>query len=265
MRTKIAAMWDSVPPDVSSTLRSRLDAALDNAAGTVRVFFRADDVAVPGRNLTRLVECFRKHRMPLSFAVVPAWLTRTRWGVLRELAGGQSGLFSWHQHGWRHVNHESAGKKQEFGPARSRAMLFEELMKGRRRLQALMDRDFTPVFTPPWNRCDRRTMELLADLNYPAVSRSQGSYPQPPRGLQDISVNVDLHTIKETTPRTAWERFFQDLEYAVTKGVCGIMIHHRRMNTAAFGFLELLLKEVRRRNRMTSHHLHQMIREKRVS
>jgi len=242
----IAPMWHSVPDDIGSRLEYCLAEACERtgAKRPVPVFFRADDVAVPGGRFAELMETFSLHRMPLCPAVVPVWLTEARWHRLQETGRRTPELWCWHQHGWRHVDHEQKGKKQEFGPGRLPAQIRSDLERGRRRLEELMGEDFYPVFTPPWNRCSLETLKQLIRLDYRAVSRSRASLPPAPPGLFDFQVNVDLHTLRAPDPAEGWRRFLADLQQAVVDGGCGIMIHHGRMNRAAFGFLDVLLKTV---------------------
>jgi hypothetical protein len=60
--------------------------------------------------------------------------------------------------------------------------------------------------------------------------------------LTDFFVNVDLHTRKERDPTLGWRNLFNELQQGIISDRCGIMIHHQRMNAAAFDFLEVLLK-----------------------
>jgi hypothetical protein len=244
----VSAVWRRVPGDLEARLEGCLAAALANAPVPVEVFFRADDIAVPGRAFRRLLEIFAAHRFPLNLALVPAWLTDTRWRVLSRLAGGDPRRWCWHQHGWRHFNHESEGKKQEFGPARDLADIEADLTRGRRRLEMIAGADFYPVFTPPWNRCDARTLERLMVHGYRAVSRSAGSRPSAPPGLADISVNVDFHTRRERNPADGWRNLLGEVQAALKSGRCGLMIHHQRMNPAAFAFLDLFLALIGRQD-----------------
>jgi hypothetical protein len=188
------------------------------------------------------MDIFKRRRIPLCLAVVPAWLTGSRWQYLKGLGAGESSLWCWHQHGWRHVNHEIDGKKQEFGASRSRSDIERDLVQGKRRLEDLMAAEFYPVFTPPWNRCSLDTLELLQDLDFAAVSRSRGSRPKAPKELSDLYVNVDLHTRKERDPASGWNNLLNELQQAMSSDCCGVMIHHQRMNAGAFEFLEVLLK-----------------------
>ena len=225
------------------------------------MFFRADDVAVPGDQLDELIKLFMHYRVPLCLAVVPAWLTKTRWEYLKKLSRKNPSLLCWHHHGWRHINHEPAGKKQEFGPSRSLSKLRNDFLRGQNRLEQLMGKEFYPVFTPPWNRCDYRTLELLKAFGYHAVSRSRHSNPSPPDGLPDIQVNVDLHTRKENNAVESWKNLFSELDQALSNGLCGIMIHHRRMNSASFIFLELFMQSLSKRKEIQLVHFKDLINE----
>ncbi len=246
MQPKVTALWRHLPPDldarIADCIRNGCEKAQGQGAGTI--FFRADDVAVPGRQFSRLMDLFSAYGVPLSLAVVPAALTRKRWQYLKGFEKKSPSRWCWHQHGWRHVNHETEGKKQEFGGGRKVSQIKRDLMRGKERLEMLMGDHFFPVFTPPWNRCSSSTLKLIKELGYAAVSRSRGSKTQSPRGLPDYFVNVDLHTRKEKGPAEAWEKLFSELRQAIASKHCGIMIHHRMMNGAAFDFIEVLIKKL---------------------
>ena len=246
MPINIASLWRSVPADIALKIDRCLAGACEqrNIRGPAPLFFRADDVAVPGRQFVRLMALFSSFRVPLSLAVVPAWLTETRWRHIKKIGSRTPELWCWHQHGWRHVNHENKNKKQEFGPGRPASRIRKDLIRGRHRLESLMDNDFYPVFTPPWNRCSLDTLNRLKELGYRAVSRSKNSLPLPPVGVPDFQVNVDLHTRRDSDPGSGWNRLLADLESAVKSDICGIMIHHQLMTDAAFEFLEVLLTSI---------------------
>ena len=225
MKPNIAVLWRRLPSDIDTRIADCIQTGYKRANGKDAgyVFFRADDVAVPGRQFARMMALFAAYDVPLSLAVVPAALTRPRWQYLNGFEKMNPGRWCWHQHGWRHINHETEGKK---------------------RLERIMGDHFYPVFTPPWNRCSRIALELLKKFGYAAVSRSHGSKTPLPGGLLDYYVNVDLHTRKETWPVEGWKNLFAELEQAFTQKHCGIMLHHRMMNDAAFVFLEILLNKL---------------------
>jgi peptidoglycan/xylan/chitin deacetylase (PgdA/CDA1 family) len=252
MTLPASVMWHHLPQDIETHLDACLAAALaqrPHADGPM-VFFRADDVAVPGRQLADMLAVFARWDAPLSLAVVPAWITALRWNELKQLAGKASGRWCWHQHGWRHKNHETEGKKQEFGPSRPAVDIRSDLELGRSRLETILGNDFTRIFTPPWNRCDRRTLDILAESGYQAVSRFSGGWPPAPPGLPDIAMTLDLHTRKESDPKAAWHNLLTELRQSLSAGCCGVMLHHRRMNAAALSFLELLLRSMLRYKNM---------------
>lgn len=250
MQNSISSIWHRLPSDLVSRTERCIAAGCEQQSdrGDAYIFFRADDIAVPGQQFAHLLEIFSQYRVPLCLAVVPAWLTRPRWQALENVAQNTASRWCWHQHGWRHINHEAEGKKQEFGSGRLAGAIKRDLIRGRKRLESLMEDDFYKAFTPPWNRCGKNALELLKELGYKALSRKQGSLPPTPEGLPDFSVNVDLHTRKESDPVRGWDNLFMELKEALSGGFCGIMIHHKRMNDSAFDFLGLLLKELARHN-----------------
>jgi peptidoglycan/xylan/chitin deacetylase (PgdA/CDA1 family) len=252
MQRPVSSIWQRLPTDLVSRTEHCIQNACEHTStpGEIFIFFRADDIAAPGRRFTRLLDIFSSHRAPLCLAVVPAWLTRPRWQALIRAGHRAASCWCWHQHGWRHTNHETQGKKQEFGPMRSRADLEHDIRCGRQRLENLLGNYFYPVFTPPWNRCDQKTLAVLKDLGYAAVSRSRGSRPPSAAGLLSFDVNVDLHTRKERSAADGWENLFAELHSAIASGRGGIMIHHQRMNDAAFAFLEILLGALTRCRRI---------------
>ncbi len=216
------------------------------AADTALIYFRADDIAVPGARFLRMMELFSTYRVPLSLAVVPAWLTAHRWNALQRSVQGFSSLWCWHQHGWRHKNHEFSGRSQEFGPARLHADLKNDLLKGRRRLKDILGRHFYPVFTPPWNRCNLKTLELVKECGFLAVSRDCAAQPTAPQALPDFCVDIDLHTRKVIDRASGWRHLFEAFKKYISSGRCGIMLHHRQMNAGAFDFLEILIKNLKK-------------------
>jgi hypothetical protein len=252
MQRSVSSIWQRLPSDLVARTASCIQDACEQASnqGRTFIFFRADDIAAPGSRFTRLLEVFSFHRAPLCLAVVPAWLTPARWQAIQGIGKNAAHLWCWHQHGWRHVNHEIEGRKQEFGPRRTPADLAHDILRGRQRLGNLMGKNFYPAFTPPWNRCGPAALEVLKDAGYLAVSRSRGSRPPSPPGLPSFDVDVDLHTRKEESPQTGWDNLFNELHRAISSGGCGIMIHHQRMNSAAFDFLDILLKALKAQNKL---------------
>jgi len=256
-----ASIWHSIPSNLDRKIETCIDEACNHLGmkGVGYIFFRADDVAVPSRRFDRLLQLFSSYRVPLSLAVVPAWLTGFRWKNLKKPGQKSPELWCWHQHGWRHVNHEKKGKKQEFGPDRSHVRIRKDILKGKHRLEILMEELFYPVFTPPWNRCSLDTLNVIKELGYYAVSREKGSLLPSPDGLFDFQIHVDLHTRKSVNPIEDWNSLFTEISQAISSGNCGIMIHHQRMNDAAFGFLELFLKTFVKRKNLVPVHFKDMV------
>ncbi len=241
VKSTISPLWLASEAQLS-TAAEKLRAIFAAAPADTEIFFRADDIGAPGDNCREMMALFLKHQIPLHMAVTPAWLTLTRWETLKEWAG-RDDVFIWHQHGWRHVNHQQSGKKGEFGMGRSKAAKKADLAKGRDKLESIMGAAFSPLFTPPWNRIDAETVEALVELEYSAISRSAGEQKKVPTSdaLPDIPVNVDLHTRNEADPEAGLTALLVEYEEAIASGRVGVMLHHQRMNPAAFTFLDACL------------------------
>lgn len=240
----IASLYTQLPQDTATHLESAIHQGLSTGKGEAQVFFRADDIGICGQQFASLIALFQKHSMPLCLAVVPTWINQSSFAELTAVTGTTSRQWCWYQHGWLHRNYEQQGKKQEFGPARSAALLHSDLKKGKERLEDYLGDSFSPFFTPPWNRCSQETLEGLLTLGYLAVSRSSNAKPPSPQGLPDIQVNIDLHTRKEANPETDLQELLNEITSGIADGTAGIMIHHQRMNAAAFSFLDTLLHAV---------------------
>ncbi len=241
MNRQPSSLYRASPVDGERRIAAAIDRGCARATGLPRLFFRADDIGVPSAGFSRMVDSFRHHRLPLCLATVPGWLTAARWQALREITGHDSSQWYWHQHGRSHRNYQPEGKKQEFGPARSAKAVRQSLAEGCSRLRLLQGDVFQPVFTPPWNRCSAETLTALMELDFQAISRSRGSQPPAPPGLAEYVVNVDLHTRRESDPEASFAALLGELEEALAGGRAGIMLHHQRMNQAAFALLDRLL------------------------
>ena len=233
---KVSLLWQHRPAGISE----RVTEILNRRSGAT-VFFRADDIAIPSAKQNRLLELFARYDAPLCAAIVPAWINRSRWQAISDCVQGKHRLFAWHQHGWIHHNHETVGKKQEFGPGASYARKRRDILRGRDKLTGILGEHFLPVFTPPWNRLDQDTMHILRELGFRAISRYRGDRIPALPGLPDLAVNVDLHTRREGSAEAGWEGLLTELDQALATGIAGFMIHHQRMNGQAFAFLDALL------------------------
>jgi peptidoglycan/xylan/chitin deacetylase (PgdA/CDA1 family) len=243
MNRRPSALYRNLPEHAAAILRDHLEEGLKSReqATQVRVFFRADDIGVVSQPYTDLMSLFYRHQMPLCLAVVPAWLTQSRWSAMNELCDLSSPLWCWHQHGWQHHNHQTTGKKCEFGSDRLPASIQNDIVRGKTRLESLLGPQFTPFFTPPWNRCSPETLNQLHRAGFRGLSRDNGTKHAHHPQLPDFAVNVDLHTRREPEGHLGLAMLASELRSAAETGQIGFMIHHQRMNSNSFHLLEGLL------------------------
>jgi len=253
MNDLISPLYSTLPENLSGIIEHAVHQGLAACPSVPVVFFRADDIGVPSRLFSAMIELFLRYQVPLNLAVVPSWLTQPRRDSLFKITRASS-LFCWHQHGWRHMNHEKKGKKQEFGDSREHKEITSDMAKGKKRLQHLLGNAFTPFFTPPWNRCGQKTLDSLITLNYSGLSRSGGAQPIPEEPLLEFGINVDLHTRKERRPDESLRKLLDEIRTTLAAGRSGIMLHHQRMNENSIIFLDMLLNSLVQTKQVQFHH-----------
>jgi peptidoglycan/xylan/chitin deacetylase (PgdA/CDA1 family) len=237
-----AKVWQAAALD----WREQLSEAVMRGKGThaPTIFFRADDIGAGGRAFEALCRLFRRHEIPLGMAVVPAWLSDVRKSQLFGSAPLDEPLWGWHQHGWRHVNWQRAGKKSEFGEQRPFEKQWRDIWQGQQKMQEIFGGHLVRVFTPPWNRLSSSTLKILQELGFRGVSMA-GPFPRgvkPPVGLANLRVQLDLHTRRSTDGDADFQDLLDELKVLLgKKDPWGIMIHHQRMTAFAFQFLDQLL------------------------
>ncbi len=235
-------VWHAAPPHWRRALASSVKHLEGNPLPPV--FFRADDIGAGGRAFNALCEIFRAHQIPLGMAVVPAWLSDVRAKQLFSAAPREESLWAWHQHGWRHVNWERAGKKSEFGEQRPIEKQWRDIQQGKQKMLDIFGNQFVNVFTPPWNRLSGSTLRILQELGFEGVSMGK-YFPRglrPPLTMKNLRVNLDLHTRKEKDSQKDYRDMLEELAALLgRREPVGIMIHHQKMTYFAFEFLDELL------------------------
>jgi len=212
----------------------------------VRVFLRDDDIDEDEETLRQLLDIAFARQVPVNLEIIPAKLTDTAVGVLREYKGFQPTLIELHQHGWQHVNHENVGKKCEFGAGRCFDDQFADIARGKTRLEEAFGDKFFPAFTPPWNRCTEDTLKVLDRLGFAVLSRDRNGHAARGYGFQEISVTLDLFRWKGgVTLKNPEEILTQLISQIETCDTVGILLHHKVMDVTAFSFLDFLLTQLR--------------------
>ena len=215
--------------------------ALDAVPDPVVWYFRDDDAGWAEGRLTSLLDLFAVHHAPIDLAVIPIALSDGLVQQLRhriEMEGQPIGL---HQHGYAHRNHETEGRKCEFGPQRSLRQQYQDIEAGRNLLQSAFGSNLQPTFTPPWNRCTQTTVDVLQQLGFKALSRDSGASSLESGQLTDIPVHVDWFG-KFRLDRAGFSLLGGRIAAVIGQSpAVGVMLHHERMDTGELGRLAELL------------------------
>jgi hypothetical protein len=214
---------------------------------TLTLFLRDDDVDEDEETLRHFLDISLSRHVPMNLAIIPGRLTDAAIQLLKDHKRFHPTLVELHQHGWQHLNHEPEGKKYEFGPSRSLHQQFEDIARGKALLEEIFGEKFSPVFTPPWNRCTEETFKVLDQLGFQGLSKEQGMQPVTGYHFQEISITLDLYRWKGGATMKLPAEIVQQLLAQIEKGgTIGLLLHHKVMAAQDFAFLDHLLAELRR-------------------
>ncbi len=220
---------------------------VESEGRSVKVFVRDDDVDDDEASLRQLLDLFCELETPINLEIIPGLLTDSAIATLNRHHQLRPDLFELNQHGWLHVNHESEGRKCEFGVSRSYDRQLADIRRGQEVLQNAFGEAFSPVFTPPWNRCTEETHRALDQLGFAAISKLRGKQSVSGYNFRELSVTLDIFRWKDGATMKPAEELIEELTFQLRElEMVGIMLHHKVMDEAAFEFVRLLLAELRR-------------------
>lgn len=226
------------------TLRQFLDA--QEAVGhDVHLFLRDDDVDEDEDSLKQLLDLALARGVPMNLEIIPGRLTPACTAALKNALRADHALLSLDQHGWMHSNHETEGRKCEFGRSRSFTQQLNDIAQGKAILEATFDELFFPAFTPPWNRCTTDTYRALDELGFQVLSKDRGKDRLDEYRFTEISTTLDFYSWKEGARMKSPD----DIVHALIGQMeafplVGLLLHHKVMTKDAFKFLDQLLCEL---------------------
>jgi len=227
------------PAPVNTVFAKTLDALA--LRGAITLFVRDDDVDGHDDNLRRLMDLCAELRVPLSLAIVPGLLDDEAGSFLLDAWRQAPELLEFHQHGWRHQNHEAAGSPAEFGPSRSFQQQREDIRAGQCRMREIFGDGWYAGFTPPWHAATPDTLRALTELGFEAFSSSVDQVLAAPSGLCLVPATLDLEFELATPSKPRSETVLQLFEQILDHQFVGLVLHHKVMQPAAFAFLKSFL------------------------
>jgi len=221
-------------------------------------WWRDDDAGRSTPAFERLLSLAADLALPLGLAVVPAWIAPEVAEAIRAAPESVVVL----QHGFAHVNHETANpsgerkiRPAECGPARPPQAVLEEVAKGRAALTAAFGSRFLPAFVPPWNRIGPAVLAGLPGLGYRALSAfGPRAGAEPLADLLQVNCHADPIVWREgkrfagagaTLERLRLHLGPRRAGRADPSEPTGLLTHHRDMDQAFWAFLEELLGRLR--------------------
>ena len=226
-------------------------AALDTASSPVTFWFRDDDAGWDDDALDRLLDRCHQHSVQLDLAVIPVDLRDDLATSLRDHAA--TGIVHLHQHGFCHRNHETEGRKCEFGPSRSRAQQRQDMADGQALLRGHLGTFVEPVFTPPWNRCTDDTAAALVELGIRVLSRDSTATPFGHPDLAEVSITVDWFASYKGE-RLSRAEVGERIAAQVADGSApvGVMLHHAVTDAVELALIDQLMSLIDEHQMATS-------------
>jgi hypothetical protein len=223
-------------------MRDLIEPVLDALPARVDVFIRDDDAGWNDADLLALLDVTERCGVPIDLAAIPSAMGAGLARFLRARIAAAPGLVGIHQHGSTHLNHETEGRKCEFGASRDIAVQHADLARGWALLREPFGEMLLPIFTPPWNRCSDATPTLLADLGFAALSRDRCARPVQ-LALQEIAVDIDWSKHwREGGSAAVAAAFALALSARAGDGEpLGLMLHHAVMAADELSALEDML------------------------
>ena len=173
-----------MPDDLSPVLR-----ALDARSEPLICFVRDDDAGWDDDALLALLDTMAAAGVAIDLAVIPQATGTALATELCRRADAAPARLGLHQHGYAHANHETTGRRCEFGDNRPPDAQRRDVVRGRALLRDLFGLRLDDIFTPPWNRCAPGTPALLAEAGLAALSRDHTAPPQ--HHLPELAVDID--------------------------------------------------------------------------
>jgi peptidoglycan/xylan/chitin deacetylase (PgdA/CDA1 family) len=210
-------------------------AQLEQSGRQLNVFFRDDDIDEDEATLHSLLDAFAENAAPLCLAVIPAKLKHE---TVKRLHAQPAELVELHQHGWQHVNHETEGRKCEFGVSRNFEQQLNDIARGQARMDEAFGARWMRAFTPPWNRCTDATREALHALGFAVLSQDGGHTRATGYQFREISISIDLHRWKGEPAMKSPESFLAEAAGQIAeRDTLGVLMHHKVMDATAFAFV----------------------------
>lgn len=129
------------------------------------------------RELISFNKLFIDEGIPVNYFIIPESFEEESSIWLRTLERSYPELVQLDQHGYMHIDFdENDSECYEFGRCRNYSQQYEDILRGKERLQDVLGDSYSPlVFTPPGYKFDENTLLALENLNFSIISTYNGA------------------------------------------------------------------------------------------
>ncbi len=160
----------------------------DISGARPRLFLRDDDAICDTPALRQLFGFCEKNSAPLLLASIPQPAQKSLGEAVQSF-----GLATGAVHGFAHLSHSPAGEKPcELGRHRPVAIVINELLQGREKLEGLFGGKVSGLLVPPWNRIHDEVAVHVQEAGFTGISAHGWVTQPPPHGLAIANAHIDI-------------------------------------------------------------------------
>ena len=163
------------------------------------VWWRDDDVFETSKELDRLLHFSKLNDIPAHLSVIPKHFNDDTIDLIKSYSN-----IKVLQHGYSHLNYAKKGAPlNEFGLDRDIEVMLDEIRHGCKKLTEVFNKQFLPIFVPPWGHIAMPIVECLHEIGFIGISLI-GVNGMAYHGLKNMNVQIDVHSWK-TESETSYD------------------------------------------------------------
>lgn len=217
----------------------------------VRIFFRNDDVGDITKKFEMMNRIFIRKNVPLHHSVIPKNISEPSAKKLTEIKAKNPEIIEYGQHGYSHENYGNENIKFEFlGRGYNRQK--RDIKIGKRIIEEYLGPDACSIFTPPFHKYDKNTLNAVNELGFRVFSadyRTRLDMNMYDFSFVPVSISFNLPTSEKGKFTTNLNYIIKNfMERKDKQPFIGIFIHHEMLDVQGFRNLLFYLDYLKKEN-----------------
>lgn len=209
---------------------------------TVPVIIRCDDfITSKDKSFMNVFDICERERVFSDVAVIPLPFKKNRKKTVSDVSSYK--FLRFHQHGYKHANAEKNQQPIEFTTNMPIKELKATLFDGREILLDSLGDKFDPIYTPPWNRYGKNTINALDSLGFKILSAAKYCDYKMPTAVKFIGTNADAIIAYRPLLHASFDQIMKRIISAFEMhGYVSILVHPNKMQKAQIALFNKVIK-----------------------